>query len=142
MSTKVDQSVLLIRGWIEMFKADTDIPDDLVIDFGHLYNIDYLSELFAQANGFVPDAVKLNWARKYTEQQFAPIQYVNSASMTDIAKQVCPVDFFDLAAVLFMYENYHNTVDQNRTWSIDDLPNNVDQALKFLLDNQKNYTIF
>lgn len=142
MSTRVDQTVMFIRGWVDVFKADTDIPNDLVIDFGNLYNIDYLATLFEQANGFAPDTTKINWAKKYIEQQFEPMDYINSASMTEIAEHVRPQDFFDLAAILFMYENYHNTVDRNRNWSIDELPNNVDDALKFLLDNQKNYTIF
>ena len=84
----------------------------------------------------------MQWAQQYIDQQFSLIDYIDSPSMTDIATHVQPQDFFDLAAVLFMYENYHNTVDRNRNWSIDHLPNDVNDALHFLLDNQKNYTIF
>ena len=142
LSTRVDQCLFFIQGWYEIFKADTDRPKDMTIDFGRIYDINYLTELFEDANGFKPDKVKIQWAQKYLDLQFPRIDYVASSSMSEIIDHIKPKDFFDLAAVLFIYENYYNTVDKNRNWSIDQLPNNIEDALNFLLDNQKNYTIF
>lgn len=142
LSTRVDQCIFFIQGWYNIVKNDIDLPMDFVIDFGSIYDTKYLIELFEDANGFKPDNVKIQWAQEYISQQFPSMDYIVSSSMTDIVKHVKPKDFFDLAAVLFMYENYHNTVDRNRNWSIDQLPNNIEDALNFLLDNQTNYTIF
>jgi hypothetical protein len=49
---------------------------------------------------------------------------------------------YDLAILLFMYEKNHNTVDQNRLWTINHIPVDVDQAVEFLVKNSKNYSIF
>lgn len=142
LSERVDQCQLFLQGWYNIRQQDQDIPEDLVLDFGSLYNLDYLAALFQEANGFSAPDSKLEWAQMYIDQQFDPIEDMSEQDLGTIVSTIQPKDFFDLAAALFVYEKNHNTVDQNRRWSIDDLPNDFDAAIDFLLRNQKNYTIF
>lgn len=141
-SYKVDQAIMHLNTWYSKHKLDTDLPDHMLIDFGNLYNIDYLAELFEQANGIPPEKAKIKWAQEYIDQQLPPINDSNSLDLTEIFKKINPADFFDVAIALFIYERNHKTLDQNRLWSIDDLPNNLNDAVDFLKKNQKNYTIF
>ena len=62
--------------------------------------------------------------------------------MVDIVNFIKPADLYDLAILLFIYEKNHNTVDQNRNWTIDDLPTDINHAIDFLVTNSKNYVIF
>ena len=140
--TKVDQSFIMINDNYHTIQQDQDCPDDLTIDFGLLYNVDYLVTLFESVHGFSPDKLKMEWAQNYIDQQFAPCNDVDYKDMQQIIDHVQPVDFFDVATVLFIYEKNHNTIDRNRLWTINDIPNDVSSVLEFLLKNSTNYTIF
>ena len=137
-----DQIFEGLKDWYFKIKNDKDLPDGLVIDFGKLYNIDYLVELFREANGFEPDSVKLLWAQNYLDKQFPAIHDCEYLDMQQIIDYIQPKDVFDTATVLFIYEKNHRTIDVNRLWSIDSLPGSVTEALEFLINNQQKYKIF
>lgn len=139
---KIDQSFMAIDDHYQLIQQDQDCPDDLTIDFGMLYNTKYLVDLFKSVHGFKPDELKMKWAQTYIDQQFVTCNDCEYKDMQQIINHVQPKDFFDVALVLFMYEKNHNTIDQNRLWTIDNLPNNVNDALEFLKINSKKYTIF
>jgi len=137
-----DSAFAMIIDWYDLLKADDDLPEDLLIDFGDLYNIEYLKNLYYTLNGYAPHDIKIAWAEEYISKQFAPINDSTSKDLDIIIKEIMPVDFFDVAVALFIHEKNHNTVDRNRLWTINDLPNNVNDAINFLINNSKNYTIF
>jgi hypothetical protein len=141
-NTKVDHAFIMIDDNYQTIKQDCDCPDDLTIDFGMLYNADYLATLFESVHGFPPDALKMDWAQTYIDQQFTKCNDCDYKDIQQIIDHVQPKDFFDVAAILFMYEKNHNTIDKNRLWTINDMPDNVNTALEFLVANSKNYTIF
>ena len=140
--TQVDQAFIIIDDNYQMIQQDQDCPDDLTIDFGLLYNIQYLVELFKSVHGFLPDNLKIDWAQTYINQQFATCSDCEYKDMQQIIDHVNPKDFFDVALVLFIYEKNHKTVNQNRLWTIDHLPDNVNDALTFFITNSTKYTIF
>jgi hypothetical protein len=140
--TQVDQAFIIIDDNYQMIQQDQDYPDDLIIDFGLLYNIQYLAELFESVHGFCPDDLKIDWAQTYISQQFATCSDCNYTDMQQIIDHVNPKDFFDVALVLFIYEKNHKTINQNRLWTIDHLPDNVNDALAFFITNSTKYTIF
>lgn len=142
MATRVDQALMFISDWYTLYKLDVDLPDDMLIDFGMLYDVEYLANLFEEANGFKAPPEKLEWASTYIQQQFDPIEDTASLDFDEILDLVKPKDFFDLAIALFIYENNHNTLDRNRNWTIDGLPDDLTDAVEFVRHNQKNYTIF
>jgi hypothetical protein len=118
-------------------------PDlDQLIDFGRLYEIDYLTAVYESYHGKSPNLNKISFAQDYIKKQFLPINDTASTDINKIIQQVNPSSLFDLAVVLFIYEKNYNTVDQNRMWTIDNLPGDLDSALSFLIGNAKNYTIF
>jgi hypothetical protein len=140
--TQVDQAFIIIDDYYGMIKQDQDCPNDLTIDFGLLYNIQYLADLFESVHGFPPDNLKIEWAQTYIDQQFAACSDCDLKDMQQIIDHVSPKDFFDVALVLFIYEKNHNTIDRNRLWTIDNLPDNVTDALAFFITNSTKYTIF
>ena len=140
--TRVDQAFMIIDDYYRMLRQDQDCPDDLTIDFGLLYNIQYLTDLFESVHGFSPDQLKLDWAQDYISQQFATCSDCDYKNMQQIIDYVQPKDFFDVALVLFIFEKNHNTIDQNRLWTIDHLPDNINDALAFFITNSTKYTIF
>jgi hypothetical protein len=85
---------------------------------------------------------RIKFAEEYISKQFLPMSDCDSKSMEKIIKHVNPQDSFDIATVLFIYEKNHNTIDSNRMWTIDDLPNTVSDCIKFLISNKQNYLIF
>jgi PDZ domain-containing secreted protein len=125
-----------------MIKADTDCPEHSTIDFGKITDLNYLSELYIDANGIAPTDEKIDLAQAYINLQHTSIDDYNYLNMEEIAKVVRPQDLYDIAILLFMYEKNHNTIDQNRLWSIDNLPTDIDYAVEFLIKNSKNYSIF
>jgi hypothetical protein len=140
--TQIDQAFMIIADHYQMIKQDQDCPDDLTIDFGLLYNVQYLVDLFESVHGFAPDKLKKDWAQTYIDQQFATCNDCDYKDMQQIIDHVQPKDFFDVALVLFIYEKNHNTVDRNRLWTIDHLPDNINDSLKFFITNSTKYTIF
>jgi hypothetical protein len=140
--TQVDQAFLIIDDQYQTIKQDQDCPDDLTIDFGLLYNVQYLVDLFESVHGFAPDQLKIDWAQTYIAQQFATYNDCDYKDIQQIIDHVQPKDFFDVALVLFLYEKNHNTVDRNRLWTIDHLPDNINDALEFFKINSTKYTIF
>jgi len=140
--TRVDQAFMVIDDHYQMIQEDQDFPDDLTIDFGLLYNIQYLTDLFESIHGFSPDQLKIDWAQTYISQQFDTVSDCDYKDMQQIIDHVNPKDFFDVALVLFIYEKNHNTIDQNRLWTIDHLPDNINDALAFFITNSVKYTIF
>jgi len=140
--TQLDQAFIIIDDTYQTILQDQDCPDDLTIDFGMLYNTDYLATLFKSVHGFAPDAVKMEWAQNYVDQQFTSCNDCDHTNIQQIIDHVKPKDFFDVAVVLFMYEKNHNTIDTNRLWTINDMPNDVNTALQFIVDNSTNYSIF
>lgn len=123
-------------------KQDQDLPPDQIIDFGQILNLDYLVELYRDANNAEPPEEKKLFARAYIEKQGRVINDCEYTNMVDIVNFIKPADLYDLAILLFIYEKNHNTVDQNRNWTIDDLPTDINHAIDFLVTNSKNYVIF
>ena len=65
--TRVDQAFIIIDNNYQKISQDTECPDDLTIDFGLLYNIEYLVDLFESVHGFPPDKIKIDWAKTRVE---------------------------------------------------------------------------
>ena len=141
LAFKIDMAFTKINESYAILKTDTEISEN-IIDFGKLYDIEFLKELYYSVNGFYPDDVTINWAEKYIDMQFNPIDDMSDTDFTKICNSVNPKDYFDVAVCLFIYEKNNNTIDVNRLWSIDDIPNTVNDALVFLTNNSKNYRIF
>jgi hypothetical protein len=125
-----------------MLKDDKDCPDDLTIDFGKIINLNFLSELYVEVNGCLPDSDRLGMAQAYIEMQGKSIDDCNSLDMEEIANKINPQNLYEVAILLFIYEKNHNSLDQNRLWTIDHLPVNINHAVEFLIENSKNYRIF
>jgi hypothetical protein len=142
MLTRFDSLFENIKDFYFIIKSDTDHPDDLTIDFGNLPNLDYLIELYIDSNGFEPNLEKKQFAQSYIDAQHPAINDSDCLDMEDIVKLITPKNLDDLVILLFMYEKNHKTIDQNRLWSIDDLPTDIDRAVDFLVDNSKKYSIF
>jgi hypothetical protein len=123
-------------------KEDTDCPADLTIDFGSITDISYLVELYIEANASAPDKEKIAFAQSYIDMQNKPINDVDSLDMEDLARLINPQDLYEVATLLFIYEKNHKTLDQNRLWTIDDLPTDINHAVDFLIKNSKKYSIF
>lgn len=121
---------------------DTDRPNGHTVEFYNLYNTDYLVSLYKEVNGVVPDTERINWAQLYIDKQFRMYKYPTAKSMQEIIDQINPQDEFDIAAVLFAYENNWKTVDRNRLWTIDNLPSSIDGCIEFLLNNAQKYKFF
>jgi hypothetical protein len=139
---QIDIHFMHIHDFYTQLKLDQDLPDDVVIDFGQLYDIEYLTELYTVVNRHPPAQETLDFARQYIDKQFPPMDDCVSLDLQEIISHVNPQDNFDLATLIFIYEKNHNTVDRNRLWSIDDLPTTIEGSIEFLLKNEKNYTIF
>ena len=140
--TRFDSLFENMRDFYSVLKMDTDCPDDLTIDFGKLTNLDYLTELYIDCNEIEPNLEKKEFAQAYIDLQKPAVEDYDCLDMGELVKLINPRDFDDLVILLFTYEKNHNTVDQNRLWTIDNLPNNIDQAVDFLVDNSKKYSIF
>ena len=139
---QVDIHLMHIHDFYTQLKLDQDLPDKLIVDFGQMYNMNYLVELYTTVNHQLPSDESLEFARQYIDKQFAPLDDCLSLNLQEIINHVNPQDKFDLATLIYIYEKNHNTVDRNRLWSIDDLPTTVTGSIEFLLKNEKNYTIF
>ena len=142
MLVQLDAMIENMKEFYFMLKNETDCPADLTVDFGKITDLNYLTDLHIDANGHCPDEEKIEMAKKYIELQGRPIDNCDSLSMEELADKIAPRDLYDLAILLFMYEKNHNTVDQNRLWTINHIPVDVDQAVEFLVKNSKNYSIF
>lgn len=142
LSVWVDEMLMYLSEFYRISLNDKDRPADYVIEYHKLYDIDFLTNLYIEINGAKPPQQKLVWAQEYINKQFPLLPYPKSTTMEGIVAEINPRDAFDVAACLFVYENNWKTIDRNRLWTIDDLPNDVDQAIEFLLKNQKNYKIF
>ena len=136
---KVDHVFNAIAEYYNIITTDTDINE--IIDFGKLYDIEFLIELYFSVNGVYPDKAKIEFAEKYIALQFPRLDDSSSKDFAEIVKTVNPQDYFDIAVCLFIYERNHNTIDKNRLWLIDDLPNTIAESLEFLQNNCKNYRI-
>ena len=141
-SYQFDQIFEGLKDWYFKLTTDTDSPEDLLIDFGKLYNIDYLNNLFVEANGIEPDSVKIFWAQQYLEKQYTIMDDCDYLDLQQIINHINPTDVFDLAVVLFIYEKNNKTIDSNRLWSINNLPNTVEEGIDFFLENSRRYIIF
>lgn len=131
-----------LKDFYVQIKQDTDCPPELTIDFGKILNLDYLVELYQDANGHEPPEEKKVFAQSYINQQGKVINDYDCKDIDDIVKLINPTDLHDVCILLFMYEKNHNTIDQNRNWTIQDLPTDIDCAVDFLVSNSKNYSIF
>lgn len=139
---QVDANLMDLNSWYHLNLQDTDTPEDMIIDFGNICNIPYLSDLYQSVNGSAVDNLRIKFAEEYISKQFSPLSDCDSKSMIDIIEHVNPKDPFDIATVLFIYEKNHDTIDRNRLWSIDNLPNTIPECIKFLINNERNYLIF
>jgi len=139
---QVDGNLMNLRTWYDLNLQDNDTPADMTIDFGRMYDITYLADLYKSANGSLPDDLRIKFAEEYISKQFPPLNDCDSKSMIDIIEHVNPKDPFDIATVLFIYEKNHNTIDCNRLWTIDNLPNTIPKCIEFLINNEQNYLIF
>ena len=139
---QVDGNLMNLKTWYDLNQQDKDVPTNMTVDFGRMYDITYLADLYKSANGSYPDDLRIKFAEEYINKQFPPLGDCDSNSMIDIIEHVKPLDSFDIATALFIYEKNHNTIDSNRLWSIDDLPNTVSGSIEFLIANERNYLIF
>lgn len=139
---QVDGNLMNLKTWYDLNQQDKDVPTNMTVDFGRMYDITYLADLYKSANGSYPDDLRIKFAEEYISKQFPPLGDCDSNSMIDIIEHVKPLDSFDIATALFIYEKNHNTIDSNRLWSIDDLPNTVFGSIEFLIANERNYLIF
>ena len=139
---QVDENLMNLATWYNLYLQDNDTPADMIIDFGRMYDITYLTDLYKSANGSLPDDLRIKFAEKYISNQFPPLNDCDSKSIIDIIEHVNPKDPFDIATALFIYEKNHNTIDCNRLWTIDNLPNTIPECIEFLIENERNYLIF
>ena len=142
IAQQIDFYFTNMKHWYDIDRADQDRPSDMTIDFGKLYDIHYLIDLYRSANGIEPDRTRIDFAEQYVSKQFAPIDNCESTDMIDVIKHIDPKNSFDIATVLFMYEKNHNSIDQNRWWTIDDFPDSIPQCIELLTANSQNYSIF
>jgi len=140
MTQQVDACFVNLQNWYEINRVDIDCPSDMIIDFDKINDITYLVDLYKSANGNHPDDMRIKFAEEYISKQFSPINDCDKMSIIDIVEHVDPKDAFDIATALFIYEKNHNTIDSNRLWTIDDLPNTVPECIEFLIANEKNYS--
>ena len=131
-----------LKDFYFQIKEDLDCPPELMLDFGKFSDINYLTKIYQDANQSEPPEKKILFAQAYIDAQGPAINDCNYTDMLDIVNLIKPKDIYDLVILLFIYEKNNNTIDQNRNWTINDLPNNIDDALEFLLTNSKNYNIF
>jgi hypothetical protein len=139
---QVDENLMNLKSWYNLNLIDNDTPADMIIDFGKMHDITYLVDLYKSANGSLPDDLRIKFAEEYISKQFPPLGDCDSKSMIDIIEHVNPQDSFDIATALFIYEKNHNTIDCNRLWTIDNLPNTIPECIEFLIKNERNYLIF
>ena len=131
-----------LKHWYEINRTDQDRPTDMTIDFGKLYDTQYLIELYRSANGCEPNATRIKFAEQYISNQFDPMDDCQATSMRDIIDHINPTNSFDIATALFIYEKNHNSIDQNRQWTLNDFPDSISQCIEFLIANSHNYSIF
>ena len=131
-----------LKHWYKINRADQDRPSDMTIDFGKLYDMQYLADLYRSANGCDPSESRIKFAEQYVSKQFAPIHDCLATDIRDIIEHVNPTDSFDIATALFMYEKNHDSIDQNRWWTFDNFPDSIPQCIEFLIANSQNYSIF
>jgi hypothetical protein len=141
IAQQIDFFFTNLKYWFEIDRADLDRPSDMIIDFGKLYDIQYLTDLYRSANDQDPGPSRIEFAKQYASKQFAPIHDCESTHMIDIVTHIDPRDSFDIAAALFIYEKNHNTIDQNRRWNLADFPNSITGCIEFLMANSPNYSI-
>jgi hypothetical protein len=139
MPQQIDFFFTNLKHWSEINRADQDRPKDMTIDFGKLYNIQYLKDLYRSANGCDPNADRIEFAEQYISKQFDPMHDCESTNIMDIIDHVDPHDSFGIATALFMYENNHNSIDQNRQWTINDFPDHITGCIEFLVAHSQNY---
>lgn len=140
---RIDQLFLNLSDIYQHIVSDNDLPKQYVINFPDLYNIDYLVQLYQQINGMDPNLEKIKFAKDYISKQFnPPLNDCNLLEMDAIIQYVKPTTDFDIALCILIYEKNHRTLDQNRKWSIEQMPDNVDEAVNFLRNIQKQYFIF
>lgn len=142
MPQQIDFYFTNLKHWFEINLADQDRPIDMIIDFGKLCDIQYLTDLYVSANDCTPSESRIEFAEQYVSKQFAPMNDCSSTSMIDIIRHVAPTDSFDIATVLFMYEKNHHSIDKNRQWALNDFPDSISQCIEFLIANSQNYSIF
>jgi hypothetical protein len=142
MAQQIDFYFTNMKHWYNIDRADQDRPSDMTIDFGKLYDIQHLIDLYRSANGCEPDHTRIDFAEQYVSKQFAPIDDCESTDIRDIIEHVTPRNSFDMATVLFMYEKNHDSIDQNRQWTLEDFPDSIPQCIEFLTANSQNYSIF
>lgn len=142
IAQQIDFFFTNLKHWFEINRTDQDRPIDMTIDFGKLYDIQYLTDLYRSANGCDPSESRIEFAEQYVSKQFAQMDDCQATDMMDIIKHVNPRDSFGIATVLFMYEKNHNSIDQNRQWTLNDLPDSISQCIEFLIANSQNYLIF
>jgi len=142
LSTRVDNIFSIMHELYNDIHKDKDLPDDLIINFGSLYDIDYLVDQHKYVHGYEPSNTKIDWAQQYISLQFDPIEDCDYTDIEQIIDYLQPADYFDVALVLYLYEKNNNTIDSGRLWSIDELPNTVNEAIEFFRSNAKKYNKF
>ena len=142
ITQQIDFYFTNLKHWYKINRADQDRPIDMTIDFGKLYDIQYLIDLYISANGCEPNNTRIKFAQQYICNQLSPIHDCQATDMTDIIEHVTPKNSFDIATVLFMYEKNHDSIDQNRWWTFDHFPDSIPQCIEFLIANSQNYSIF
>ena len=94
-------------------------------DYGNIWDIDKLSLLY---NGSVPFC-KIKYAKDYAQKNYWIEQVIN------------PNDIIDLCIKIHQYEYTNNLINVDRIWSIDDMPTELEDAIKFFEDNKYRYDL-
>lgn len=143
LGTRVDNIFLIMHELYKDLRGDKDTPDDLTIDFGMLYDIDFLIDQHKDVHGYRPHDEKIAWAEKYIELQFEPIEDCDYKDIDQLIEYIQPKDPFDVALLIYLYEKNNDTIDIGRLgWSIDKLPNSIDDAVLYIKENSKRYSKF
>ena len=142
IAQQIDFCFTNLKHWYEINLADQDRPGDMTVDFGKLYDIQHLIELYRSANGFEPDTTRIEFAEQYISNQFDPMDDCSATGMGEIIDHINPKNSFDIATALFIYEKNHHSIDQNRWWTTNDFPDSISQCIEFLIANSKKYSIF
>ena len=93
---QIDFCFTNLKHWYEINRADQDRPSDMTIDFGKLYDIQYLIELYKSANGCEPDTTRIKFAQQYISNQFDPIDDCQATGMREIIDHINPKNSFDI----------------------------------------------
>ena len=108
-----------------------------MLDYGKIYEIDYLKDIYIEIIGKSPSPARTKWAERYIAKQGKPIIDTEISDYEGLKKQIDPQSLIDLSILLYLYEK--NNPKMRRCWTIDDVPLDFKSAADFLYKNRHNY---